>query len=171
MSSTTPRRRWLALAIAVALPIGARADNEAQRRTLSGLRAVHVHLDLRGEDLAKFDLTEIELQPAVESRLSAAGVVLLDVEGSRREPGVPWLFVEATVVKSPDAKEYAWAMRVQLQQRACLQRNAAVCESATTWEKFRVGSVGRRRVDTLRQDVLDLVDQFVTAYGAANPKE
>jgi len=155
----------------VAAPLGAHADTEAQRHTLAGLTGVHLQVDLRGEDLQKFGLVEIEVRPEIESKLVAAGLQLLDVESSRRTPGVPWLFVEAIVVRSLDAKEYAWAVRVQLQQRACLERDPKVCESVSTWEGYRLGSVGRRRVRTLRQDVLDVVDQFIVANLAANAGE
>jgi len=146
----------------------ARADTEGQRQTLVGLTGVHVQIDLRGEDLEKFGLVEIEVRPEIESKLADAGLQPLDVESSRRTPGVPWLFVEAIVVRSQDAKEYAWAVRVQLQQRACLERDPKICQSVGSWEGYRLGSVGRRRVRTLRQDVLDVVDQFIVAYLAAN---
>jgi hypothetical protein len=149
----------------------AHADTDAQRHTLSDLTGVHLQVDLRGEDLEKFGLVEIEVRPQIESKLAAAGLQLLDVEASRRTPGVPWLFVEAIVVRSQDAKEYAWAVRVQLQQRACLERDPKICESVESWEGYRLGSVGRRRVQTLRQDVLEVVDQFIVAYLAANAGE
>jgi hypothetical protein len=158
----------LVVCAGVAAPFSADADSEAQRHTLVGLTGVHLQVDLRGEDLEKFGLVETEVRPEVESKLAAAGLQLLDVEASRRTPGVPWLFVEAIVVRSQDAKEYAWAVRVQLQQRACLERDPKICESLGSWEGYRLGSVGRRRVRTLRQDVLDVIDQFIVAYLAAN---
>src|SRR5262245_27015385 len=49
-------------------------DSEPQRRTLAGLRSVHVQLELHGDDLAKFDVTEPVLRPEIESRLQAAGI-------------------------------------------------------------------------------------------------
>jgi hypothetical protein len=91
-------------------------------------------------------------------------------EESARVPGVPWVFVSAGTQKSTDSKLYAWSARVRLVQRACLERDASICESATTWESLRFGSVGRRRVKTLRQDLDDLVNQFVAAWLAANPR-
>jgi hypothetical protein len=155
----------------VLLMQSATADTDAQRHTLAGLGGVHLQLELRGEDLAKFGLSDPEIRPEIESALAAAGLALLDVEASTKTPGVPWLFVEATVVRSQDAKEYAWAVRVQLQQRACLERSPTICESVGSWEAFRMGSVGRRRTRTLRQDVNDVVNQFVTAYLVANPRK
>ena len=166
------RSAWLmglGLCVALAAPIRARADTEAQRRTLAGLPALHLHLDLRGDDLAKFGLDETALRPTIEAKLTAAGIRLVDVDQSAHEPGVPWLFFETQVLKSTDAKEYSWAMQVQLQQRACLDRNKSICESVATWDTRRLGSVGRRRVKTLNDDVNDLVNQFVAAWLGANP--
>jgi len=166
------RLRWgLVIGMTMLLARSAPADTEAQRHTLAGLRGVHLQLDLRGEDLAKFELTEPEVRAEIESTLAAAGLPLLDVEASTKTPGVPWLFVEAIVVRSEDAKEYAWAVRVHLQQRACLERSPTICESVGSWETFRMGSVGRRRTRTLRQDLNDVVNQFVTAYLVANPRK
>jgi len=168
-----PRSAWLVrvgLCIAVAVPIAAGADTEAQRRTLVGLSALHLHLDLRGDNLQDFGLDETALRPMIESKLSAAGIRLLDVDASAHEPGVPWLFVETQVLKSANAKEYSWAMQLQLQQRACLDRDKSICESVATWDTRRLGSVGRRRVKTLTDDVNDLVNQFVAAWLAGNPK-
>lgn len=166
------RLLWgLVFGTTILLAHSALADSDAQRRTLAGLGGVHLQLELRGEDLVKFGLVETDVRPEIEAALAAAGLKLLDVEASTKTPGVPWLFVEATVVRSQDAKEYAWAVRVQLQQRACLERRSAVCESVGSWEAFRMGSVGRRRTRTLRQDVNDVVNQFVTAYLVSNPKK
>ncbi len=166
------RLTWgLVLGTTILLAHSALADSDAQRRTLAGLGGVHLQLELRGEDLAKFGLAETDVRPEIESALAAAGLKLLDVEASTKTPGVPGLCVEATVVRSQDAKEYSWAVRVQLQQRACLQRSPTICESVGSWEAFRMGSVGRRRTHTMRQDVNDVVNQFVAAYLVANPKK
>jgi hypothetical protein len=73
-------------------------------------------------------------------------------------------------MKTDDTRGYAWLLRVYLQQRAALERDAAIVESVSTWEGQRFGSVGRRKVKTLHDDVLGLVDQFVTAWQAANPR-
>jgi hypothetical protein len=160
---------FLLVAVAATWPAVVHADTEAQRHTLAGLRSLHVQLELRGDDLEKFEVTDAVLRPEVESRLYAAGITLLDVEASSRTPGVPWLFVFVTIVRSQDAKEYAWTIHLQLQQRTCLERDPTICESASTWETIRLGSVGRRRVKTLREDVIDLTSQFTNAWVSVNP--
>ena len=146
------------------------ADNETQRRSLAGVGGVHVHLALEGDDLAANQLTEATLRPEIESRLTAAGLRLLTAEDSAKEPGVPWLFVSVSLQKSTDSKAYVWSVRFEFEQRACLERDPKVCGSAATWSAHRFGSVGRRRVQTIQQDVLDTANEFVAAYGAANPR-
>jgi hypothetical protein len=169
----TPTACRAALAAAIVLLAtthAVRAQSEGERRTLTALPAVHVQLELRGEDLAKFEVTDPVLRPEIESRLTAAGIGLLDVPTSSRTPGVPWLFLFVTVVRSQDAKEYAWTAQLELQQRACLERDPKLCESVATWKASRVGSVGRRRVKTLKEDVADLATQFVNSWVAVNAK-
>lgn len=161
-----------AVVIGVAAAAGspALADNETQRRSLTGVGGVHVHLTLEGDDLEANQLTEATLRPEIESRLVAAGLRLLTPEDSAKEPGVPWLFASVALQKSTDSKAYVWTVRFELEQRACLERDPNVCGSAVTWSSHRFGSVGRRRVQTVQQDVLDAVNEFVAAYVAANPR-
>ena len=148
----------------------AHADNETQRRSLAGLGGAHLHLTLEGDDLESHQLTEATLRPEIEAGLAATGLRLLTPETSAQEPGVPWLFASVALQKSQDGKVYAWSVRLELEQRACLERDPKACGSAVTWSSHRFGSVGRRRVQTLHQDVMDSVNEFVAAYVAANPR-
>jgi len=156
----------IALLVLFAGPLPAETD--AQRRTLAGLQSVHLEVAVRGDDPQSFGLDEATLRPETEARLAAAGLVLVDAEGSRHVPGVPWLFLDITTMKADDSKGYAWLLRLRLSQRASLERDAKICESVVTWEFERFGSVGRRKVKTLRDDVADVVNQFVNAYREAN---
>lgn len=146
------------------------ADNETQRRSLAGIGGLHLHLALAGDDLEQNDLTDAALRPEVESKLTAAGLRLLTPEDSAKEPGVPWLFASLAVQKSQEGKIYAWSIHIELDQRACLEREPAVCGSMSTWSSSRFGSAGRRRLQTVRQDLLDAVNEFVVAFVAANPR-
>ncbi len=149
--------------------VPASADEETQRRSLAGVGGVHLHLMLEGDDLESNHLTEAALVPEIESRLTATGLRILTPEGSAKEPGVPWLYASLTLQKSQDSKIYAWSIRLDLEQRACLERDPKICGSVGTWSSHRFGSVGRRRVQTLHQDLLDAVNEFVAAYMTANP--
>lgn len=146
------------------------ADNETQRRSLAGVSGVHLDLALEGDEMESNQLTEATLRPEIESRLTAVGLRLLTSENSAKEPGVPWLFVSVSLQKSADGKAYVWSVRFEFEQRACLERDPQVCGSAATWRSYRFGSVGRRRVQTVQQDVLDAANEFVAAYVAANPR-
>jgi len=165
---TSVSRHLLPCALLLLLAAPLRADTDGQRHTVAGLKSLHLELTLRGDDLQSFGLDEVALRPETEAKLAAAGFVLVDAEGSRHVPGVPWLFLEVSTLKADDSKGYAWLLRLKLLQRACLERDPQVCESVATWESQRFGSVGRRRVKTLRDDVADIVNQFVTAWQTAN---
>jgi hypothetical protein len=166
MTSAARFLPWCAAVLLLAPVL--RADSDAQRHTLAGLKSLHVQFTLRGDDLQDFGLDEVTLRPEIEAKLAAAGIVLVDAEASRSVPGVPWLFVEVSTMKADDSKGYAWLLHLDLQQRVCLERDPKVCESAATWEAWRFGSVGRHRVKTLHEDVIDLTGQFVGAWQTAN---
>lgn len=158
----------LGVTLAAAPRPAAAADTEQQRASLVGIGGVHVHMMLNGEELESNELVESRLRPEVEARLRAAGLNVLSVEESRSEPGVPWLFVTLGVQKATDTKAYAWSIRVELEQRACLERDPAQCRSWPTWSTGRFGSVTRRRVRTLDEDMAVVVDEFAAAWRTAN---
>lgn len=154
--------------LAVLAPAARAADAEHQRRSLTGIAGVHVHLALHGEDLEAYDLNVARLQPVIESRLQAAGLKILSVDESTREPGVPWLFVTIGVQKSTDTKAHAWSIRVELEQRACLERQPTQCQSWPTWGTGRFGSATKRRVKTIDEELSAVVDEFGAAWRGAN---
>jgi hypothetical protein len=160
----------LALVALLALASAASADTETQRRSLAGVGGLHVHIALAGDDLATNELTEGSLRTEIEGRIAASGLRVLSADESAREPGVPWLFVTLAIQKATDARFYAWSLRCELEQRVCLERDRETCVSAATWSAHRFGSVGTRRVKTLRTDVQEATNAFVAAYLAANAK-
>jgi len=157
-----------ALLVAVLLT-AARADDNPRAKSLAGLAAVHLHLAVQGEDLAGVNLTEPVLRADIEQRLRDGGLRLLTFEESSREPGVPWLAVYVTVLKSSDWRTRAFMIRIELEQRACLERNPAQCSSVVTWSSAQIGTVGRRKTKSVNEDVYAAVDEFLAAYHSAQP--
>jgi hypothetical protein len=166
------RSHAIAIAVLVACSAArAAADSEAERRTLAGLPGVYVHIAPTEEQLVKSGIDEAALRTEVELQMRVAGVPLLTQEQSLHTPGIPWLFLATSTVKSSQERAYGWSMRLQLRQRVCLERDPKLCEVCTTWESARFGTVGTRKLGTIKEEAGNLAKEFANAYLAVNPKK
>jgi hypothetical protein len=108
----------------------------------------------------------------VELRLRQAGITVLP--GGTVLPGEspsPWLYVRVGFVASGTV--YAYAVEVELHQPVTLVRDREITAyGATTWRVGPlVGLAGRDGIaERVRRVLRDMVDEFVNAYLAANPK-
>jgi len=148
----------------------ARADSEYERRTLAGLRGVHVVVHQPDPEAAENGLTLDALRLDVEEPLRAAGIAFLAEEESRATPGIPWLQLLVTLAKVEKKNLYAWSLRLVLLQRACMERDPKICESCATWEVTRFGTVGSFQQKKIRADVRELAQKFADAYWTVNTR-
>ena len=108
----------VAFAAILSLAVGsiASADSDYERRTLAGLRGVHVVAYQPDAEQARAGLSVDELCAEIEEPLRAAGVAILSDEESRLAPGVPWLQLLVTVTHVEKKNLYAWSMRLVLKR-------------------------------------------------------
>jgi hypothetical protein len=153
------------------------------RDTLIGLQAVTVLVRDLAAEAAKYGLTRRALQTDTETRLRQYGVkVLTEQEFSERQSA--WvrdkhsrtdaavLYVNVEPLIDEEAGGAAVGVRVQLQQWASLPREPKILYSrATTWEEQAVMLCGFRRINEVRDQVRDLVDEFINDYLVAKAKE
>lgn len=157
------------VALASALAVSAvRADSEHERRTLAGLQGVHVDVYQPDAEAGDVGLARETLLGDVEDALRTAGVGLLTEEEVRRTPGVPWLQVQIATFKTDKKNQYAWRLQLFMLQRACLERDAKICEWMRTWEATRSGTVGAYKQKSIREDLRAMAAEFATAYRTAN---
>lgn len=163
---------WIGFAAILGLVVSsiASADSDFERRTLAGLRGVHVAVHQPDATQARAGLSADELRAEIEEPLRAAGVAILGDEESRLTPGVPWLQLLVTVTHVEKKNLYAWSLRLVLLQRACMERDARICESCPTWEATRFGTVGSYQRKSVREDARALGKQFAAAYWSVNTK-
>lgn len=167
-------KRWHAISIVIffsCISTRAVADSEAERRTLVGLPGVYVHIAPTEEPLIKAGIDDASLRTEVEVQLRMAGVPLLTQEQSLHTPGIPWLYLTVGSVKSSQERAYGWSMRLMLRQRVCLERDPKLCEVCTTWETSRFGTVGTRKLGTIKEEAGNLTKEFANAYLAVNAKK
>ena len=176
--------------LSVALNVSTTAGEDPKTLTLlRGVGAVHVQVKDFGPELAKElqkgGLVQDQVQMSVERRLEKAGIRLQSEEAFGKSSNKTVLLVKVDflmpdamekigytvegeqISKGGDSDKYVYRVDVALRQQVSLLRDPAVQGMATTWS---TGSVGFRRLMRIHADVMGLVDAFIDAYTAANPK-
>jgi hypothetical protein len=141
------------------------------RDTLVGLPGVHVLVEEINPEAQKYGLTKQALQTDVELQLRRYGIKVISEEEMLRTKGMPYLYIRLNcVIRDPSS---AISIEVKLEEIALLTTRYPVmaCSNATTWEKCIVAIVGVLKIETVREDVRDLVNEFINDYLAANPKK
>lgn len=154
----------------------AAADDEIQRKTLAGLQGVAVEVvPLDDPQVERDGLSPSAIQTDVELRLRQAGIPVLSREQSFRTPGKPFLVLSIGALKATPSSGldiYPYSIKLTFEQLVILARSPGTRGLAVTWSATgKTGVVGRERLSTIRDNVRDMVDQFINAYLAANPKK
>ncbi len=164
--------RWIGLfTLLLVLLTGsnAAADIEYERETLRGLRGIRVVVERLPPEAERDGLTRSTIQTDVELKLRQAGIPLLS--RADRPPGSPYLYVNVNTYQSRVGL-YAFSVQAGLVQFVILERNRNITSQATTWEATgSVGAVGSEKLSEVRNAVRDMVDEFINAYLAVNPKQ
>src|SRR5207249_6328300 len=144
-------------------------DNESTRKTLAGLTGLYVSVEHIPDEMQRDGLDTTQIQTDVELKLRQAGITVLTRQEWLSTAAAPFLYVNVQAIKNSNL--YAFSVDVQLRQRVTLVHDPAVLILATTWSATGViGTVGSKKLSSLRETVRDLTDQFINAYLAANPK-
>jgi len=150
----------------------AAADNETQRKTLAGLQAVYVTIETLDSEVERDGLSESAIQTDVELKLRQAGIPVLTHEQWLRTPGKAWLYLNVNVHKEQSWGGYVYGIKLHLIQEVTLTRAPRTITDAATWEAVgKVGIAGQARLSSIRDSAKDMVDQFINAHLAANPKK
>ncbi len=120
-------------------------------------------------DIEKDGLNKSSIQTDVELKLRIAGIKVLTEEEVKKEPGMPWLYVQVYSVKGLGF--HAISIVLELNQGVYLSRDLKIGCVAATWSTRYVGYAGAGTVNRLRDNVKDKVDEFINDYLEMNPKE
>ncbi len=171
-TDTAMAKLWMALLALVSVLVSlALADDPAERATLAGLAGVRVVVDDVEDDVEDEGLTQSALQRDVELKLQQAGIRVLTEAEWRAAPGKPTLELEINTLK-PQTKTYLFSITLDLAQEVRLERDTNLSSHASTWSATpRLGAALAAHLPrAVRRHVQEMVDQFVNAYLAANPK-
>jgi hypothetical protein len=143
------------------------ADEYADR-TLRGLTGFAVVVDEFDAESLQAGLNRQDIQTAVELRCRIAGVPI-----SPKYFGylhIQMIPLQNTVHGLPTGS-YAAAIQVEFRQMVSLNRDPTISAYAATWSQMAVMTMSRRDVGShCRDSVNRLVDEFLNAYLAQNPK-
>ena len=131
------------------------------RLSLTGLEAVSVTVEnISDSEARRAGLTPERVKTDVELRLRQLGVPV-------RDDASEYLYVNVNLI---DTNEGLWAysISVDLRQYAYLYRDLDIGAYGTTWSRGSIGTVGARKLATIRDAVKDYVDAFANDYLAGN---
>ena len=137
------------------------------RATLRGLQGVYILLEDVTPEMAQAGLTTPQLHTDVEWQLRQAGIPVLTKDQAFRLQGAPYVYVYVHLVPHPIGLT-AYTILIEVNQRALLDLNGSSA-SVSTWSVQRLGTVGSTHLQTIRNDVRNQVDHFITAYRSVNP--
>lgn len=155
-------------------PVGA-IDTDITRKTLSGLQGVYVVVEELQPNLMKYSaaqksgLSSEGLKRDIEGRLSKAGIRVLTWDQAVKTPGLPFLYINVNTHES-EKYWYAYDIRIELQQLVSMEANPKVKAVGGTWSTNMTGMVNIGTMDKLKEAVEVLLDRFIGAFRAANPK-
>jgi hypothetical protein len=162
------------MALAALPPVLAIEDDEYARSTLRGLPGVYVAVVALDPDVQQDGLTKATLQADAELRLRMAGINVLSREEWAKTQGGPVCYIDVSIVKDVgltdvlDFDLYAFEVSVELHQDVALVRDTAVKVLSPTWSASYVGFTNT--LPRIRTKVTELVERFINAYQAVNPK-
>ena len=138
-------------------------DTEAERKTLRGIKAVRVVIEDLSADEVKDGLAAGQIRTDVELRLRKAGVVV-----QTSSPFILYIYPHLMV---RETGLYIFHLEVAIMQDAVITANGED-SLLTTWSASVLGTVGRVNMSRrVREDIGDLVDQFLNAYLSVNPRQ
>lgn len=146
-------------------------DTPNERVTLAGLIGVHVVVHDMSAEAEREGLSRTSVQAEVELRLKRAGLRVFTPTEAMASVGRPTLELRVNLVRPAEAPQlYIYSVDLTLRQQIRLVRDRTIESYAVTWSENReVGSVGVARLAAVREAVRSRIEQFVTAWQAANP--
>ena len=146
-------------------------DSKSNRATLKGLKGVGVLVEKLASEVEQGGLSRDQLQMEVESKLRAAGIKVLTKEEAVDTAGEPFLYVNINVnIAKTESDVFPYSIDLLFIQKVSLLRDPKLTSYAITWSTGGVGSMAKPIMGQLRESAWGMVDVFIKAYLAENPK-
>jgi hypothetical protein len=167
MSASRARFTFTLTLLLLSLGAPAWSGNDPyERDILKGIPVIQVLVELRDSNAERDGLTKTQLQTDVEVRLRKAGIRVAS------SGLLPVLRLDVMELKRSASEKCVYALRLELHQEITLVRNPNVSFLAATWDTSYLGEVGANAFSrVVRDNVADMVDQFINVYLEHNPKQ
>jgi hypothetical protein len=148
-------------------------DTERNRMSLRGLDRVGVIVEPLPPEIEAEGLGAQSMQRLVESKLKAAGIIVLSGDDFLVAPGRPAVYINARIAKLATEQGVSWgymgSIDISLTQNVYLVRSPDKEIPAATWNTGIIGIFPD--VDTMRRKIEEAMVSFISAYQAANEPE
>jgi len=134
------------------------------------MKGVHVVIEKLGQGEYRDGLATDLILKDVELRLRQNGITVLTEQGMRIYPGNPLLYININAIKINNVKSYIYSLSIELEQSVILERNKMPMR-AVTWNFGVIKHTPANKLNNVRKDIKKLIDRFINAYLAVNPKE
>lgn len=131
---------------------------------LRGISVVDVAVERLSSDAERFGLTADELKQDIQLKLRQNGIKVSDVVA-------PFFYLVAHCVYIPELERFAYTVNAQFVQEVLLPRQPGLRLMGTTWHDGSTGHISQLGLrSSIRKATSDVVDRFLNAYLAENPK-
>lgn len=166
------RGGWLLMGMMIVVLPAAAQLREYPDESLMGVKGVHVIVQYQAPNEGAFGLTQKDLVRAVESRLRADNVAVLDDAAWHKEPGEPYLLINVvgTSVKRTRKGDpaFVFSFSADLIQKVTLGRTPAFSTDAATWSQGYFIVVPRDQLNNVTLQISDVAHDFAGALTQAN---
>ena len=139
----------------------------ADRELLRGLDGFRLAVDRIRPDVERDGLFRSTLREDMELRLRMGGIKVLSEEEAEKNPDAPCLYLYVDALKC--SLGYVYKIRLSLMEPVKLVRNNAKVSATVLRIPDELGITSN--LSEIRDAAGDLVDEFVKAWKAVNPKK
>jgi len=145
---------------------------EFQRKSLKGLKNLSVgYVHMPSELEQNGSLTSDEIRTDVELKLRLAGIQVVDLKDFDSPSSSSSILNVSVNAHSSSLGIWAISVNVGVMQPVMLDRDRSILTYGETWGLFRLGLLEKSMIRSVRETIKDMVDQFINAYLAVNPKK
>jgi len=155
---------WVILAIST----GALAQiKQGEEEVLQGLEALHVKVERLRAEVEQDGLFGSTLRSDAELKLRLAGIKVLSEEQWLKNPDSPFLYLFVDVFKHSEG--YIYRIQISLREPVTIIRKRTKTTATTLRIRDELGITPY--LSEIREEVQDLMDEFIKAWQAANRKK
>jgi hypothetical protein len=162
-------------AVILVLFIGSTVASFGQLReypdeSLKGVKGIHVIVNYRGPVEDSYGLTQKQLQDAVELRLKADDMKILNGEEWNKEAGKPYLYINivGTQVGTGKTETFFYSFAVDLIQQVSLGRRPSFKTEGSTWNQDYALVVAKDSLRDVTLKISDVAHDFAQSVREAN---